>query len=111
MLPCSCLSNDACFSHAFSKQRLSKGVVYFVGSSMRKVFAFKVDFCSAEFACEVLGVVERCCSPREFGEVVVELLLERRVSPCVSVGSLKLSYGFHEDFGDKASTVLAIFPI
>ena len=111
MLPSASFGYDTGFAHALRQQRLSKRVIDFVGSPVREVFAFEVDFGAAQLFAEIFRIIERSGSADEFRLVVIQFPLECGVFFGFSISCFKLGYGFNQDFGNEAPAVLAEFAI
>src|SRR5665648_1921 len=111
VLPRTSFGDDTFFTHAFRQQSLPQSVIDFVGTAVRKVLAFEVDFCAAQFSGEVFGKVERGWSAHKLSEVIVKVFLEFGVTSSLFICFFKFSYGFHEDLWDKTSAIFSVFPI
>ena len=102
VLPRSGFGDNAGFAHPLRQQRLPQRVVDFVCSAVGEVFAFEVDFGAAEPAGEVFGEVKRGWPAHEFGEVIVELLLEAGVFARLLISLFQLLDRGHEHFGHES---------
>ena len=60
----SSFGDDATFPHTFRQQSLPEAVIDFVRPGVKKIFAFKIDFCAAEFVGEPAGKKQRRRSAR-----------------------------------------------
>ena len=99
--------DDAVFAHALGEQRLSERVVYLVRAGVGEVFALDVYLRAAKLGGEVFGEIER----RGTADVVAGQRLHFGLKRLVGLGgdvlALKLFYGAHKRFGDKASAEIA----
>ena len=97
--------DDAFLAHAFGEQGLAYGVVDLVGAGVEEILAFEIDFRSAQFAGQALGVVERGGSAAELAEVVGEFALKLGVVLGAEIFVFDFLQRMHQCFGHKASPI------
>ncbi len=99
------LGDDALLAHAQGQHDLAGDVVHLVRAGVVEILALEIDFGAAEFFRQAFGEIQRRRPADEMGEMVVHLLLIRRVGLGRGIGRFQFENIRHQRLGDEAAAI------
>ena len=105
VLACAGFRDDARLAHLQGEQALADGVVDFVRTGVKQIFALEINARACEFFGEARSKLQRCGAASKIFQQVLKLGLKRRIRLRRFIGTLKLEERHHERFGNVAASV------